>query len=896
MTAPNPVRVDQLLTLALQQPSQQREEFVRRVAAHDAPLRDAALAQLALITAADDGSSKSGFFGGGESTTADTAMPVSHGLAVGQRIGDFTLVRFLGKGGMGQVWEARQESLRRSVALKLLLPGSVDPSSLEKFVREARAGGKASHKNLVATFGYGDSDGLAWIAQELVHGSATLADAVDRFRERDRLPDDYYTQVARLMEKVARGMQAAHAAGVIHRDLKPANILVGADDEPRVADFGLAKVTDESLILSKTGDGAGTWFYMSPEQVSGKRTGLDARTDIFSLGVVLYEMLTLQRPFVGDSSQQIAEQIDRWDPPVADKVRSHCPRDLAVIAEKAMQKAKAHRYPTMAAMAEDLRRFLADEPILAKPTSAWHRARKWMRRNPTIAATVALVTIGGAVSGWQALRNASLLRDFDSLATVVQLEEAKTMEHGLYPAWPEMLEAMERWRDQVAMPLLDKQPVIHKLSSQLSEHATAETTDGKASAAAFLGRTMAKLATELDEFAGLQAKQIAPRIQWARWLRDARLTAAHPNARVTWPEARTRIRDNPRYAGLNLVLADADMHDLVPIGENPKTGLFEFYHLRSAWDGTSDPRTLEIPQHRADGSIDVQVGSGIVFVLVPGGETTIGSQASDPDGPRHDPEAQMDEAPCKVRLAPYLIARHEITRAQWERLGGKRCFLAEDGDVYENRDMPIDGRFPAESMRWLEAKELLAQHGLTLPSEAQWEHACRGGTDSVWWTGNEAASLADSANVYDRVGEANKVPSNSPLADIDDGFIAISPVGSFRANAFGMHDMVGNVWEHCADMYFDSYADVREGDGLNVTAERPRVREGDGLNVTAERPRVREGDGLNVTAERQTIHRSARGGSCQEGPIYARSASRFSFPQDVRDNDLGFRAARKLKP
>lgn len=866
MTAPNPVRVDQLLALALQQPPQQREEFVRRVAAHDAPLRDAALAQLALITAADSGRASAGFFGGGETQTAAASAPVSHGLAVGQRIGDFSLVRFLGKGGMGQVWEARQESLRRSVALKLLLPGSVDPSSLEKFVREARAGGKASHKNLVATFGYGDSDGLAWIAQELVPGSATLADAVDRFRELDRLPDNYYTQVAKLMEKVAHGMQAAHDAGVIHRDLKPANILVGKDDEPRVADFGLAKVTGDSRDLSKTGSLAGTYFYMSPEQVSGKRTGLDARTDIFSLGVVLYEMLTLQRPFVGDTETQIAEQIDRWDPPVADRVRSHCPRDLAVIAEKAMQKAKAQRYPTMAAMAEDLRRFLADEPILAKPTSAWNRARKWMRRNPTITATVALVTIGGAVSGWLAIRNAALLRDFDSLATVVQLEEAEELEKGLYPAWPDMLEPMERWRDQVAMPLLEKQAVVRELAVQLSEHAAAETTDGKSSAAAFLGRTLSNLAAELDQFAETQVKKVNPRIQWAHWLRDARLTAAHPNARITWTDARAQIRNNPRYAGLDLDLADGNMHDLVPIGENPKTGLFEFYHLRSAWDGLCDPRTIEIPQHGEDGKIDVQVGTGIVFVLVPGGETTIGSQRNSPGEARYDSQSKAAEALCTVRLAPYLIARHEVTRAQWERMGGACAFLAEEGDCYENNGTSIDGRFPAESVTWKDATRILGNHGLLLPTEAQWEHACRGGTDTVWWTGNEETSLVDAANVYDLSAEADGVKAHSPKAALDDGFIAISPVGMFRANALGMHDMVGNVWELCADSYFDTYAGLRDGDGLNQLDEH------------------------------ETHMRSARGGSCQEGPSHSRSALRFSFPIDVRDNDVGFRAARKLKP
>ncbi len=864
MTTPNPVRVDQLLNLALQQPTQQREDFLRRMASHDAPLRDAVLAQLALVQAAESQRSAAGFFGGAPPRDDAPSTPVMSGMSVGQRIGDFTLVRFLGKGGMGQVWEARQESLRRQVALKLLLPGAVDPSSLEKFVREARAGGKASHKNLVATYGYGDSDGLAWIAQELVQGSSTLADAVDRFRDMDRLPDGYYPQVAKLIEKVARGMQAAHDAGIIHRDLKPANILVGTDDEPRVADFGLARVTGDSLELSATGSLAGTYYYMSPEQVTGKRTGLDARTDIFSLGIVLYEMLTLQRPFIGDSETQIAEQIDRWDPPVADKMRSHCPRDLAVIAEKAMQKAKAQRYPTMAAFAEDLRRFLADEPILAKPTSVWMRARKWMRRHPTIAATATLVTVGGVVSGWLALRNAALLRYFDSLAGVVQLEEAIAQSKELPPSWPQKIQSLENWRSRIAQPLLDKQESIRELAEMLSDTSRSAPQAGQYGTYLGLSRTLTQLESDLRTFAANEVAAIDQRIRWARLLQDQRLTEAHPEAQVTWQQAREQIRGNPRYAGLNLDLATVEMHDLVPIGENPQTGLFEFYHLPSAWDGIADPRQVDIPQHRPDGTIDVQIDTGIVFVLIPGGLATIGSQGDSAQSPRYDPDSPTTEQKTQVRLDPYLIARHEMTRGQWERLGGQTTFLAEEGDHYD--DVPVDGRFPAESVRWDEAIIVLRRQGLALPTEAQWEHACRGGTDSIWWTGDQAKSLEGAANMYDLAAKGGGVKSHSADLEIDDGFIAISPVGTYRANSYGMHDMVGNVWELCADMHVE------------------------------DSPNRRDGDGLADLGDYETHLRSARGGSCQEGPIYARSAHRFSFPKDIRDNDVGFRAARSLKP
>ncbi|MEQ1632072.1 MAG: serine/threonine-protein kinase, partial [Planctomycetota bacterium] len=319
MTNPNvnPVRLQQLLDQAMKLPHAERVGYVQKAAAHDVALRDAALAALSLQ--GDGTRSKPGFFARRDEPEDDrTGLPPElQGLTAGRKIGDFTLLRFLGKGGMGQVWEARQESLKRNVALKLILPSRIDERTLELFVREARAGGKCHHPHLVATLGRGEDEGIAWLAQELVAGAHTLDEAIDHFSDLDRLPADYYREVAQLIEKVALGLQAAHDAGVVHRDLKPQNVLIGDDGEPRVADFGLARVVGDS-VASQTGDFAGTYFYMSPEQVAAKRIGLDHRTDVWSLGVVLYEMLTLQRPFVGDTAQQIAQQIAQWDPPRAD--------------------------------------------------------------------------------------------------------------------------------------------------------------------------------------------------------------------------------------------------------------------------------------------------------------------------------------------------------------------------------------------------------------------------------------------------------------------------------------------------------------------------------------------------------------------------------------------------
>ncbi|MEE8468368.1 MAG: serine/threonine-protein kinase, partial [Planctomycetota bacterium] len=349
-------------------------------------------------------------------------LPLSlTGIEPGRVIDDFRLIAPIGQGGMGQVWEAQQISLGRRVALKLVRPDRVNEHTLDLFSREARAGGRLSHSGIVSLFGHGEAEGVAWISMELVEEAWTLKDFIDETARTDKLPDGYYKAVAKLLAEVADALQAAHAANVIHRDLKPANVLITPDEHPKVTDFGLAKITDETA-LSVTGDFAGTYAYMSPEQVAAKRAGLDHRTDVFSLGVVLYEMLTLRRPFDGDTSAQVAQQILMKDPPDPVSVRSRIPRDLAVICGKCLEKDVDRRYQTMAELAADIRRHLGHEPIHARPPTVSQRVTKWIKRNPTksgvgTVAALALVAIAGL---W--------LRAEDNLDRALEAERATALE------------------------------------------------------------------------------------------------------------------------------------------------------------------------------------------------------------------------------------------------------------------------------------------------------------------------------------------------------------------------------------------------------------------------------------------------------------------------------------
>ncbi|HEX5010573.1 MAG TPA: serine/threonine-protein kinase [Planctomycetota bacterium] len=313
------------------------------------------------------------------------AVPLEPGLV----LGDFRLIRPLGQGGMGSVWEAEQVSLGRRVALKLLRPGRGAPRLL---VREARVAGRLDHPGLVPVHAVGAADGTPYIAQQLVGDGFTLADFLDRVRRLDRPPPDHDRRVARLVADVADAVHAAHEAGVMHRDLKPQNILIDDEDRPRVTDFGLAHEAAEDEDIARPGL-VGTLAYMSPEQAGGRELEIDRRSDVFSLGAVLWEALTLRRAFDGDSAQEVLWAVLHDDPPDPRRIRPRVPRDLAAICTKSLRKARDQRYGTMRELAEDLRRFLRAEPVQAEPESALALAWKWSRRHP---AWVASLALGGA--------------------------------------------------------------------------------------------------------------------------------------------------------------------------------------------------------------------------------------------------------------------------------------------------------------------------------------------------------------------------------------------------------------------------------------------------------------------------------------------------------------------
>lgn len=374
-----------------------------------------------------------------------------HVGASAKPLGDFRLLREIGRGGMGVVYEAVQLSLGRRVAVKVLpLASALDPRHLQRFRNEAHAAAQLHHNNIVPVYAVGHERAVHFYAMQLIEGRS-LAEVIRYLRaaigkdvrsgeglsllgpviERHSseapaqvrrgaarptastadsssapIPAElsslalspggrknaYYREVARLACQAAEALDYAHQEGVVHRDIKPANLLLDGRGKLWISDFGLAQIYADNGI-TQTGDILGTFRYMSPEQASGRAVVLDQRTDVYSLGVTFYELLALEPALAGQSREELLQQIESQDPQPLRSLDRTIPQELETIILKAAAKDPADRYLSAGAMAEDLRRFLSDEPILARPPSIWNKTARWTRRHKSagIAAVAVLV-------------------------------------------------------------------------------------------------------------------------------------------------------------------------------------------------------------------------------------------------------------------------------------------------------------------------------------------------------------------------------------------------------------------------------------------------------------------------------------------------------------------------
>ncbi len=441
----------------------------------------------------------------------DAGVATTAATTPGAPLGDFRIMREVGRGGMGVVYEAEQISLRRRVALKVLpFAATMDPKQLQRFKNEAQAAAHLHHPNIVQVHATGCERGVHYYAMQFIEGH-TLVVFIAQLRaqaQREHEPAEtrttsfpaapvlpsgqqappepaafesqanapraeqlalppallqetspvaglaterttgrtsFFQLVARLGIQAAEALEHAHQVGIVHRDIKPANLLVDGRGNLWVTDFGLAHCQSQAG-LTMSGDLVGTLRYMSPEQALGQRTVIDHRTDIYSLGVTLYELLSLQPPFAGNDRQELLRQIAFEEPKAPQRLNRAIPDELETIVLKAMEKNPADRYAAAQDLADDLRRFLEDKPIWARRPTLWQIAKKWVRRNRSVVwmasifSLVAVAILAGCV-GWVVRDRAARQAVTAAQAKEALQEATRLRDQG---NWPEALSATKR--------------------------------------------------------------------------------------------------------------------------------------------------------------------------------------------------------------------------------------------------------------------------------------------------------------------------------------------------------------------------------------------------------------------------------------------------------------------
>lgn len=782
----------------------------------------------------------------------------------------YEIVEVLGEGGMGIVYLARQlEPIRRRVALKVVKLGVDSKGARARFEFERQALAMMDHPHIARVFEAGTTDdGRLYFAMEYVPG-LPLTEYCDRVRMpvRDRLA---------LFVSVCRAIQHAHQKGIIHRDVKPSNVLVcdtGGQPTPKIIDFGVARTVDfrltEHTFASQPGAIVGSLRYMSPEQADGRSLDVDTRTDIYSLGAVLYKLLVGSTPLddrdVDDQGyaalqrriqdQEPTRPSERVAQPEGEAIarargvdRTQLVRelrgDLDWITLKALEKERLLRYPSASELAADVDRYLANQPVQAGPPSARYRLKKFVRRNRvTVAAAcaVAVAVFAGLaatttlyLANRRAMRLAQQQRD-----EILQLSDAGRLAaciveaDALYPPNPDVAPRMRAWLDGAAGELAQRLPRHRATLERLEREAAAAGSDAETVVVdpewQFHHDLLSRLVVDLERFAdpdpavGTMAS-VRERLAFAETIYERSVAAR----RGDWHAAVASIADTdecPFYNGMML----KPQVGLVPLGRDQQSGLWEFAHLRSG-----DP-----PARDGSGRLTLEPESGIVLVLLPGGCYWMGSdslQWNDPRVPGGDALSRHDERPPhQVCLDPFFISKYEITQGQWLRIAGTTPSAPIE---HQNTPACAPELHPVSRVDWETARRVVRRLGMDLPTEAQWEYAARAGETTPWPDGMDENSLERYGNLLDVSAKEMGHPFWL-YASWNDGYPLSAPVGTFAANRFGLHDMIGNVWEWCRDRYAPYSNPVRSGDAERAPGvSDERIARGTGYHTTPLRARV----------------------------------------------------------
>jgi serine/threonine protein kinase/formylglycine-generating enzyme required for sulfatase activity len=781
-------------------------------------------------------------------------------------LGEFRLLREVGRGGMGVVYEAEQVSLGRRVAIKLL-PASLfrDPDRRARFEREAKAAARLHHTNIVPVFGIGEHDGTPYYVMQFIPGlpldavigelgrhptnaggdgpsstndrtalSAVLAHSLLTGSETgplagkpepDRAPtvtspgpaslgasrsergsalslggsgvqlpgqwssggrsggskSAYWGSVARIGLQVAGALAYAHKLGVLHRDVKPGNLLLDLDGVVWVTDFGLAKAED-SDNLTHTGDVLGTLRYMPPEAFEGKN---DARSDVYSLGLTLFELVALRPAYEERDRKRLIKRVTTGDPPRLRKLRPDAPRDLVTIVEKAVDRDPARRYPTAQALADDLQRFLDRRPILARRSGAAERLVRWAKRNPVVAGAgvaVLLALTAGTTVSYLKYREAEFHRGIAE----TQQEEA-VRQAGIALA----KEQEARRQAERAQKARDFLVSIFRISER-------DLRTGNITARQILLEAERRIPVEFAAQPELRDELIAAiadvKRGIARRVPQAMILEASGDV---WRQSAT---GEPKPVRPEALVNLDDRLTVGPGGRVRLVFLSDFHKevVKAGCEVTVDEKGCE----PADAVLERDTSILMSFVRLPKATFYMGWGPPDPrtKEPRKGVQTAIPE--------DFEIAVHTVTQGQWEAvMGFNPSTFSRTGPVkwmvqdISDEELKL---FPVEMISWEDAQAFVKKlnrleqgrgYRYRLPTEAEWEYACRCGATSEeecsyhFYLGKPTNHLSSTDANFN-----GHYPFDAPKGP----FLARpTRVGTYPPNRLGLCDMHGNVWQWC---------------------------------------------------------------------------------------------------
>ena len=819
-------------------------------------------------------------------------MELTPGAIFGRR---YEILRPLGRGGMGVVYLARDAELGRDVALKIpqmAMDGGDRSELFRRFIHEARAAARFDHPNICPVYDVGQVDGVYYLTMAYIEGRPLTS-----LLGNGPLPE---SRAAEVVITLARALGEAHEHGIVHRDLKPSNILVSARRGLVIMDFGLARnlLGGDGTRITLSGQMLGTPGYMAPEQVRGDVEAVGPACDIFSLGVILYELLTGRRPFTGKVGEVLAKLLTE-NPEPPSRHRPGLDPLMEAICLKAMAKAPGDRYASMAEFSAALETCVAiRSQVESRPASAITEKapatpnRRWRRSLLAGVASVAgllLLAVAVQEAGrwpWRRLTHRVARPVVRSTTADALTRESTTISAQVSTSAPEPASAPEKIAPVVVAKHSEPEPVsaleksapavVTKSATPTPEPTVERPKDKEAPVVAIAPVPPASGVAVDPAKSAPVVMAVPPRPPWF----PAPLLETYKNSRVVPSPA--PIPPPPSATGTGL--AKVDLRPVPPLASTPR--------VIGMTPGKSPARLANVV--------------GMTLVHIEPGEFTMGTSAAQLVSlMQMFPTAKHDlfkrEQPAhRVRITrPFYLAIHPVTVRQFRRFVDQTGYLTEaekDGKGgyawneaqekwvpdpkvnWRSPGFPQGDDHPVVLVSWHDAHAFIdwlnkTAHGKLhygLPTEAEWEYACRAGSSALYPNSDDPEKLALIANTAD--ASARRIFPKWDTIRTDDGHVYTAPVGSYRPNANGLFDMIGNVWQWCQDGFdAEYYKDAPVNDPTGSTVALTRVVRGGGWSTNARgarsavrnmyTPGYRSGNlGFRVTAVQTGVARAPGAG------------------------------------